>query len=403
MLRRNNHGRILLKVGIALIVLAGIAYAAFNSLQKTARVKAAKRDTAVDAVTGSVAVDADGGTNKELKAEADGKVIACDKITQGTKFKEDDVLLELDATELKRRIAEFERNYFDNKRQAHIELTGGKPERLAGVEKLSDEERAKLYQEVSRAREDAARNLAKVKRMHELNSVSDEDLRTAQRALETIDLGLQMQAFKERRAEQDFKTQMDAFDLELERMVIKAPSDGEITEALIWKGAWIGRGHLVGRFMSHDRVVAAKISEESFGRVRLGQKAAVRLLTYGEQSFEATVSKTLPKADEAQRFTVFLDVKVESQELLKPGSTGEVTITVDQHPNAVMVPRLALFDLDKICVVKNGRVEKRQVKPGYINLTEAEILNGVTEGEHVIVDGPQRFRDGDRVRIEVLP
>jgi RND family efflux transporter MFP subunit len=403
MLPKNNHGRVLLKLGIVLLVLAAIAFAMFNGLQKTAIVKAAKVDTAVDAVTGSVAVDADGGTVKELKSESEGKVIACEKINVGTSFKENDVLLELDATELKRRISEFRRTYVDAKKQAHIELTGGKPERLANVEQLSDEDRAALYREVSPQRKLVVENLARVKRMHELNSVSDEDLRAAERALETMDLGLQQKAFLERKGEQDFKAQMDTYDVELERMLIKAPGDGEITEALIWKGALIGRAHIVGKFMSHARIVTAKISEENFGRVQLGQKAKVRLQTYAKKDFDAVVSKLLPKADEVQRFSVFLDVKVDSPDQLKPNSTGEVTITVDSRPNAVMIPRVALFDSDKVCVVANGRVQKRQVKVGYINLTEAEILTGVAKGEHLIIEQPQRFRDGDRVRVEVLP
>ena len=403
MLPKNNHGRVLLKLGIVLLVLAAIAFATFTRLQKTAIVKAAKVDTAVDAVTGSVAVDADGGTNKELKSESEGKVIACDKINVGTSFKENEVLLELDATELKRRISEFRRTYLDGKKQAHIELTGGKPERLANVEQLSDEDRAALYREVSPLRKLAAENLARVKRMHELNNVADEDLRAAERALEALDLGLQNKAFLERKGEQDFKAQMDTYDIEVERMTIKAPGDGEITEALIWKGALIGRNHIVGKFMSHARIVTAKISEENFGRVQLGQKAKVRLQTYAKKDFDAVVSKLLPKADEVQKFSVFLDVKVDSQDQLKPNSTGEVTITVDSRPNAVMIPRVALFDSDKVCVVADGRVQKRQVKVGYINLTEAEILTGVAKGEHLIIAQPHRFRDGDRVRIEVLP
>ncbi len=426
MLLKNNNGRVLLKLGVVLLVVAAIAFATFNRFQKTAVVKAAKVDTAVDAVTGSVAVDADGGANKELKSEGEGKVIECEKVNIGAPFKENDILVKLDDSELRRRIKDFERAYHDGKKQAHIELTGGKPEKLANVEKLSDEERealyragspekfadlktlsdeerAALYRVVSPMRKISADNLEKVKRMHAMSSVSNEDLKNAERALEAVDLGLQQKAFLERKGEQDFKSQMDSFVIELDRMIIKAPDDGEITEALIWKGALIGRNHVVGKFMSHTRIVTAKISEENFGRVQLGQRAKVRLLTYGKKDFDAVVSKMLPKADEVQRFTVFLDVKVDSQDQLKPNSTGEVTITVDHRPNAVMVPRVALFDSDKICVVSSGRVQKRQVKLGYINLTEAEILSGVAKGEHVIIDQPQRYRDGDRVRIEVIP
>lgn len=402
MFAKKTDGRFLLKLGLVLVVLAGLAVAAFNGLQKTARVKLAKPDTAVDAVTGSVMVDADGGTNKELKAEADGKVVACENIVEGRQFKEGDVLVQLDTLELERLIKETKRKYADDKRLAHIELTGGKPELVAHVEKLSDEERAKLYREVNPQRKLTVDKLEQIRRLHTLNNVSDEDLANAERALEYLDLDLQKKAFNERRGELDFKATLENFDLQMDRMQVRAPSDGEITQALIWKGAMIGRGHVVAKFMSPERVVAAKISEEDFGKVKIGQTANVRLLTYGEQNFEAKVSKLLPKADEAQRFTVFLDVKVESEDQLKPNSTGEATITVNSRPG-LMIPRRALFDNDKVFVVKDGRVRKQQVKVGFLALNVAEVIEGLAKDDAVIVDRLEDFRDGDRVRTVVAP
>lgn len=403
MFAQKNNGRVLLKLGIALVLLAGVAALVFFSLQRTARVKLAQRGDAVDAVTGSITVDADGGTNKELKAEADGKVVECAKIVAGQRFKEGEVLVQLDTAELERAIAETKRNYLEGKKRAHMTLTGGKPELVAGAKDLSDQERAKLFRDVNPARKLVAEKLEQVRRMYKLNNVSDEDLRNAERALENIDLELQFKALDEAKGDADFKSTLENYQLQLDRMRVVAPSDGEITEALVWKGALIGRGHVVGKFMSHERVVAAKISEESFGRVRVGQKARVRLLTYGEQNFDATVSKLLPKADETQRFTVFLDVKVDDPDQLKPASTGEVTITVDARKNSIMIPRRALFDGDKVYVVKDGRVQKREVKVGYLALNVAEILDGIAEGEPVIVDKLEAYRAGDRVRVEVLP
>jgi hypothetical protein len=94
-------------------------------------------------------------------------------------------------------------------------------------------------------------------------------------------------------------------------------------------------------------------------------------------------------------------VKVDPEQL-KPNSTGEVTITVDQRPNLVMIPRRAVFDSDKVFVVANGRVHKRQVEVGYVSLTKVEIRKGIELGEYVIVDELERFRDGERVRLQVV-
>lgn len=402
MFAKKNNGRLLLKLGLVLVVLAGAAVFAFSSLQETAHVKPVRRGTAVDAVTGSVSVDAEGGTAKELKAEADGKVVECAAIVEGHKFKEGDVLLKLDTTELERAFKQAERAHKEARQRAHELMTGGKPELLAKANELSAEQLAELFRKVNPNREQAAEKLKQARRYFELNNISKEQLRDAERTLENIDLDLRLKAFDEKKSDADFEAARENYELQLERMQIKAPSDGEIVEASIWKGALIGRAHVVGKFMSHERVVAARISEESFGRVKVGQTAFVRLLTYGDSNFEAKVSKLLPKADEAQRFKVFLDVKVDNPDQLKPNSTGEVTITVDMQPNSLITARRAVFDSDKLYVVKDGRVEKRQVKIGYVNLTEAQILEGVKEGELVIVDQLDLFRDGERVRVEVL-
>ena len=138
--------------------------------------------------------------------------------------------------------------------------------------------------------------------------------------------------------------------------------------------------------------------------MKVGQSARLRLLTYGNQNYEATVSELLPTADEAQRFTVNLEVKVDPKllpELLKPGSSGEVTITVAQRPGAVMIQRRGLFDANKVFVVKDGRVQKREVEVGFVALNIVEIRKGIEVGDQVIVDRLEEFRDGQRVRAEV--
>lgn len=372
---KNNHGRLLLPLGLALAVIAAGGWLLFRNLQGTALVKAAGRDTAVDAITGSVTVHADGGI-RDLKSEAAGKVVATN-IKPGTHFKKGDVLVRLDTTDLDRQIAETKRAFEAAKERAKIQLENN-PERKLAADRLDN-----------------------VKRYFSLGTASEEEVRSAERALADVETRLKLRDFDEKKAETDHKVAMDGLNLLLEKMSVRAPFDGTVEGALTWEGALIATGQPVAQIFSRLRVVAAKIGEESFGRVKVGQPARVRLLTYGEQNYEAAVSELLPTADEAQRFTVYLDVKLEP-ELLKPGSTGEVTITVDQRPNQVMVPRRALFDSNKIFVVKNGRVELREVEVGYLALNIVEIRKGIDVGEQVIVDELERFRAGQRVRVDVV-
>ena len=115
------------------------------------------------------------------------------------------------------------------------------------------------------------------------------------------------------------------------------------------------------------------------------------------------MSKILPTADpETQRHLVDLNVTDIEPEKLIPGITGEVAITVGSRQAKAIVPRRALLN-DNVYVVKDGRVELRQVTKGYVWLTGAEILSGLEPGDQVIVEDLESFRAGDRVRTVELP
>ncbi len=376
MLVKKNKGSLLVKLGVVLVVLAAVGFVVFRNLQVTARVKAAERGNAVDAVTGSVTVSADGGI-VALPSEAAGKVIATN-IEPGSSFKKGDLLVQLDTAEIERQISEAERKYKDDKARAKMVLESN-PEKIIATEKLET-----------------------ARRLNTLNVVSADDVKSAERALEAIEARLRLTEFDTKKGDVDYKVAMDDALLRKEKMSVRAPFDGTVDGALTWEGALISSGQPVAMIFKRQRVVAAKISEEKFGRVKVGQTARLRLLTYGTQEYEAKVSKLLPTADDAQRFTVYLDVKVDDIEQLKPNSTGEVTITVDQRSNQVMIPRRALFDSNKVFVVTNGRVQKREVDVGFVALNVTEIRKGVEPGELVVVDTLEAFRDGQSVRVEVI-
>lgn len=396
---KKNNGRVLLKLGLVLVVLAVAGVLLFQRLQPTALVKAAYLSDSADAVTGTVNVDPEGLT-KKLDSDAAGRVLWCEGINPTTMFKEGEVLVRLDDSELKRAMGEAERQYNSSLERSRFVITGGKPELLADAKNLSDEERERVVRENNPERKLAAERLEYTRRLLKLGDVSEEEVKALERGLEEADRRLKLTLLDEKKGREDFLFAKKNAEIQLEKMEIKAPSDGQIDSALTWKGALISAGQTVATFFSNTRLVTAKISEESFGKVKIGQRARIRLLTYGEQIFDATVSKLHPKADDAQRFTVYFDVKVDDPQTLKPGSTGEVTITVDEKPNSTMIPRRALFDSDKVYVVKGGRVEKRQIKTGHVALNVAQVVEGVAVGEQVIVDRLEEFRGGERVRVE---
>ena len=96
-------------------------------------------------------------------------------------------------------------------------------------------------------------------------------------------------------------------------------------------GDIIGASVPIAHLIATSRIVEAKISEENFADIKIGQKASVRFLTYGERTYNATVTKILPTADPAtQRYVVYLAVNIDLEKLV-PGITGEAWITVGER------------------------------------------------------------------------
>jgi multidrug efflux pump subunit AcrA (membrane-fusion protein) len=258
-------------------------------------------------------------------------------INKSSKFKAGDPLVQLDTTDLDRQIAELERNYQATKERTEL--------------LLKDDPREAEVEE----------KLKTAQRLHALGRVTDEQLKMAQRALDAVRKDLSLTKFDREKSDADHEARMKDLTILRDKMTVPAPPmDGVVQAPLTWEGALIGGNAPVAIVYSNARIVAAKISEEKFGSVKVGQDANLRLLTYGGREFKAKVSTLLPTADETQRFEVWLDVEADP-EILLPNSTGEVTITVDKRPNALVIPRRSLINNDTVYVVENGVVRRRTV------------------------------------------
>jgi membrane fusion protein (multidrug efflux system) len=86
--------------------------------------------------------------------------------------------------------------------------------------------------------------------------------------------------------------------------------------------------------------------------------------------------------------------------VLRQGMFMTVTLRGEETPT-LLVPEAALVPergYAYVFVVNDGVVERREVRTGKRRPGYVEIVSGVAEHEHVIVDGTQKVRDGTRVQ-----
>ncbi len=129
-----------------------------------------------------------------------------------------------------------------------------------------------------------------------------------------------------------------------------------------------------------DFIIEMLVDEVDIVKLREGQKTLITLDAYGQQVFEAEISKIYPRKDErSQTFTVEAVFK-NPPEQLYPGLAGEGNIIVAQKEDALVIPKAYLIDGTKV-ETEDGLVE---VKLGLQNLDRVEILEGIDENTSII-------------------
>jgi membrane fusion protein, copper/silver efflux system len=135
--------------------------------------------------------------------------------------------------------------------------------------------------------------------------------------------------------------------------------------------------------------VVADVFEQDIALVRTGSKAKVSISAYPDRSFEGTITYVYPTL-KAETRTVPVRLEIANpRQLLKPAMFAQVDLPVGGKAKVLTVPNSAVIDSGtrRIVLVQlaEGRFEPREVKLGSRTDTYVEVMDGVKEGEQVVV------------------
>ncbi len=154
--------------------------------------------------------------------------------------------------------------------------------------------------------------------------------------------------------------------------------------------------------------VKANVHESVVDRIKVDQKATIRLDAFSDTKLAGTVSAVAGMAastySNVQNYeTVILIDKLPENLAIKPGMTAEVDILVGSYADVICVPVGAIteyFEQTYVYVLSGSKVERRIVKTGRVTHSFIEITEGLEVGEVVALDAYQRglidFADKER-------
>lgn len=173
-------------------------------------------------------------------------------------------------------------------------------------------------------------------------------------------------------------------------LTFRSPVSGIITEKKALQGMRFMPGEALYQVTDLSAVwVVADVFEQDIGLVKLGATAKVRINAYPDKLFEGKISYVYPTLNAATR-TVPLRIELANPGLLlKPSMFAQVELPVSAKGKVVTVPISAVIDSGtrQIVLIQRGegRFEPRDVKLGARSDAFVEILEGVQDGEPVVI------------------
>jgi HlyD family secretion protein len=191
---------------------------------------------------------------------------------------------------------------------------------------------------------------------------------------------------------------LDSARVQLTYATIRAPISGVIGSVSTQEGETVAAGLSAPTFVTildlSRLQVDAYVDEIDIGKVHVGQKAVFSVDAFPEREFMGDVVAIYPKAviqDNVVNYDVVVSITTPYEGLLRPEMTANVTITLEARKGVLAVPTRSVKrerGRSLLYVLVEGRPVPRQVKLGWREGQWIEVLDGVDEGQTILLESP---------------
>jgi RND family efflux transporter MFP subunit len=207
----------------------------------------------------------------------------------------------------------------------------------------------------------------------------------------------------------EVKTAYDAakvsYQFLLDNTELKAPFNGVISGKYFENGenfsgapnTRAGKSALVTIVQINKLKALIGVSASYFPQINKGMKVNISCDIYPNQTFEGEVYNIYPIIDDATK-TFTIEVKINNPDLkLRPGMFTKIQLNLGEG-KAILVPTIALIKQTGtndmyLFVNKNNIAVKQPVVTGRLFDDKTEILEGISEGDNIIVTGQNKLKN----------
>jgi HlyD family secretion protein len=343
---------------------------------------------------------------RQIPAETEATVVRI-RMLPGSQVKADTILLEMSnpqveqaAVDANLQLKAAEAEY----QSLHVTLQSNLMNQKAGAATVNaDYSQAKLQADTDKALFD----LGVISGLAYKNSKSRSDELTTRNDIEGERLDINQKAIESQLAEQQAKVDevralAELKQKQLDALKVRAGIEGVLVDLPLQVGQHVLPGAMLAKVVQPDHLIAElKVAETQARDVQIGQPGLV-------DTHNGTVSGRVMRVDPAvQNGTVTVDVKLtgELPKGARPDLSVDGTIDLEKLNDVLYVGRpafgqesstISLFKLDA-----DGKGAVRiPVKVGRASVNSIQVLEGLHEGDTVILSDMSRNDNTDRIRLD---
>lgn len=342
-----------------------------------------------------------------VRSETAGLISRVD-VQNGSKVAEGSTLAQLTDPEIQASIESAQARVEEARANLQSLQAGPKPAELTDIDNSLNRARLDLETE--------QRDLDAVKRLVAKQAATPEEERAAADKVQATQL--QIAGLEKRRVNQTPKPDVEAARARLQdaesaltlarqraaQTVIRAPIAGEIYDLAARPGTYLNVGDLIANVGTLDRVrVRVYVDEPLLGRVKPGEPVTIRWEALPGKIWDGTVDQ-MPASIQAlgsRQVGEVVCVLANPGRDLIPGNNVDAEIRTSVVENALVIPKETIrrdAGGEFVYTLRGDTLERRAVKIGESNVTQAQILEGLSEGDAVALPTDQELKPGERVQ-----
>ena len=411
-------------IAIASLMVTGSGYFILSSTGKSKEVEVVRVFHAI-ATPGDAILSASGHVSAHNKVEigssASGIVeFICE---QGQVVQKGQVVARLDDSELRAQMLQAKAGLSAAQIKLNELQSGSRQQEIAQAKAGVAQVEARLKSaRVSLQRTQQLYNAGLVSRqaLDEAETQSDvvqAEHTTAANQYEMVNLGPRSEELEQARSQVELaRANVQYYAALLDKKVVRAPISGIVLERFVNRGEMVtisftGQDHGSAALLTladpNDLQVELDISEKDISKVAQHQPARISLDAYADHTYQGELVEFSPKANR-EKGTVQIKVKVNHTDShWRPEMTAQVSLIQEPQPkqeqSALLIPKTALVSLGEasfVFVVKDSRASARAVKTGRELGGKVEVVEGLEDGDTVIVNGQDHSTDGEKVAVK---